>query len=414
VWQRVSARPNGRSTPSTTSTTTTIVVPRSDTVLDIRIRGGKRCVRTGDEVEVVGYFAHGDRGIPTISMARVFGGRDPRNGPVATVAPRSVTATTLVVVMPEITSLPNGDSTLDLVSVMFTWGPFTTAGVQRASQLRVCGEFATTGTTVPVSSRATLVRTLAGYDFNTGRLPSTNVFGFQYAHHTWSQIGQSFVFDRTMRLESLLFLVAGFTVVSDLDVYNRTPEPMNHAMENYDYSAEVPMRLHLSLWRSPSTGPLLGDVETARDVQLVYTQTSDHTFVAGAPIEVSLARPVTVGSGNYLVALRLEATTEWVRRRILTLWVAGQQSGNAVRGGYERTMERNCTYTRGDDIYPNGRAYKAAFVEPYSDWQSAPSRTYQTLFTEHRAKVSQCIEPGVFADIFNDGDLVMEWRGTVP
>ena len=63
-------------------------------------------------------------------------------------------------------------------------------------------------------------------------------------------------------------------------------------------------------------------------------------------------------------------------------------------------------------MYPNGKAYFSAFVEPYVDWQSGPSRTYETLFTEMRAKQGDCIVVGNYADIFNEGDIVMELRGT--
>jgi hypothetical protein len=340
------------------------------------------------------------------------GGSDPRTGRLAAITPSAVSRTSYIYDIPNFSTLPNGDSTVNLLAVAFTWGSYRQSAIEYFNQFRICTEFATTGTTVPLSRRTSLVRTMPSYDFNSGWLPDTNTFGYQYGHHTWSQIGQSFVFDRAMNLESLLFTVAAFTTVSDIDVYNRTPEPDNHAMETYDYTAEVAMRLRLTLWKSRSSAPLLGDVETTRDVQQVYTQVSNHVIVAGVPLEVEMTSPVAVDPGSYLVTLRLEAPTELVKRRILTLWVIGHHSGSATRGGYHRTLENNCSYTRGTDIYPNGRAFKAAYVEPYNDWQSAPNRTYETLFSEHRAKVGECIRVGVYADIFNEGDLVMEWRGT--
>lgn len=417
VWRAVGAR-RGKAVTTTTTTststtsTTSTLPPNSDYLGTVRIRGSKTCVRSGDQIEAIGYFGKGNLGAPTISMARVFGSRDSRNGPVASFSPAITSTGAVTVTVPDIATLPNGDSTLNLLSVMFTWGPFSTQGIKFFNQFKMCTEFATTGTTLPLSNRASLVKTLSNYNFNSGWLPDTNTFGYQYGHHTWSQVGQSFVFDRSMNLESLVFLVAGFTTVSDLDVYNRTPEPDNHAMETYDYVAEVPMRLRLTLWKSRTSAPLLGNIETAGEVEQVYSQATDHVIVAGAPVEVVLTRPVVVEPGSYLVTVRLEAVAEMTRRRILTLWVTGHHSGTATRGGYDRTLENNCNYTRGTDIYPNGRAYKAAFVEPYVDWLSGPNRTYQTLFTEHRAKVGECIRAGIYADIFNDGDLIMEWRGT--
>lgn len=409
-------------TTSTTSTTTTTLprtttststtTPSRDWLTSVQVRGNKRCVRAGDQIEATGYFGKGDRGTPTISMARVFGTRDPRNGPVASPTPASTSATSIVVTIPDISTLPNGESTINLLAVMFTWGSFTTAGIQSYQTLRMCTEFSPTGTTVPLSNRTPLIRTVSNYNFNSGRLPDTNTLGYQYGHHTWSQIGQSFVVDRALNLESLLFIVAAFTTVSDIDVYNRTPEPDNHAMENYDYVAEVPMRLRLNVWKSPNSSPLLGDVDTTRDLQLVHSQATDHVIVAEVPVEVPITTTLSLDPASYLFTIRLEATTELVKRRILTLWVSGVHSGSATRGKYDRSEDKTCSYTRGPDVYPNGKAYKGVFVEPYVDWQSGPSRNYSPLFSEHRAKVSECIRTGNYSDIFNEGDLVMELRGT--
>ena len=75
-------------------------------------------------------------------------------------------------------------------------------------------------------------------------------------------------------------------------------------------------------------------------------------------------------------------------------------------------MDKTCSYTPGPDVYPNGKAYWSAFEEPYVDWQSSTSRNYQTLFTEMRAKQQECSVVGNYADIHNEGDIVMELRGT--
>lgn len=419
VWRPARSSRGGAATTTTAVTTTTTststtstLPPNSDFLGTVRVRGSKTCVRSGDEIEVTGYFGKRNLGEPTISMARVSGGRDARNGPVASFSPAISSLDVVSTTVPEISTLPNGDSTLNLLAVMFTWGPFTTAGIKFFKQFKMCTEFATTGTTVPLSKRTPLVRTLAGYDFNSGWLPETNSPGYQYGHHTWSQMGQSFVVDRAMSLESIVFVVTSFTTVSDIDTYNRTPEPNNHAMETYDYVAEVPMRLRLSVWKSRGSAALLDDIETSRDVQLVTSQASDHVIVAGSPVEISLSAPLALDPGSYLFTIRLEATTEIVQRRILTFWVSGVHSGNATRGKYDRSAEKGCNYTRGTDVYPNGKAYKSVFLESYVDWQSAPRRTYSTFFSEHRAKVADCIRAGDYADIFNEGDLVMELRGT--
>lgn len=353
-------------------------------------------------------------------MAAMVGGSSARfrtlfyYGPAAGIRPISSTSTSVIVAIPEISSLPNGTEQGHLaIAVMFTWGPFSSAGIQIYKSFIWCSELATTGTTVPLSSRTSLIRTLANYDFNSGSLPDTNTgVGFQYGHHTWSQIGQSFVVDRAINLESLVFLVPAFTTTPDLDVYYRTPEPDNHAMEIYDYTAEIPMRLRLSVWKSPNSIPLLNDVDTSRDLRLVHTQATEHVIVAGVPVEISASSPLALDPGSYLITIRLEATTEVARRRIITIWVSGNHSGSATRGKYDRSDEKSCSYTRGPDIYPNGKAYKSEFLEPYVDWQSGPSRNYSTLFTEHRAKVVECVQIGNYADIFNEGDLVMELRGT--
>lgn len=276
---------------------------------------------------------------------------------------------------------------------------------------------ATTTTTVPVSKRISLIKTLPSYNFDSGWLPNINTPGFQYGHQVRPVIGQSFVFDRAMTLESLVFLIVGFTIVSDIDVYYRTPEPDNHALEKSSWLQpgleryKVPMRLHLTLSKSRTATPLLNDIETTRDVVQLYTQTFDYVITAREPVELVFDTPLAVEPGTYLVTVRLEALTESVKREIVTIFVAGYHSGNASRGKYDRSAESNCNYTQGTDIYPNGRAYKAEHEGPYIDWQSSPSRTIQTLLTEHRTKVQECIVIGNYSDIFNNGDLIMEWRG---
>ncbi|MFM8956358.1 MAG: hypothetical protein ACKOJH_02760, partial [Actinomycetota bacterium] len=62
-------------------------------------------------------------------MAKVVGGSNPANGPVASLAPTTLSASSIIVTIPEITSLPNGDSTYNQVFAAFTWGPFTTSGI---------------------------------------------------------------------------------------------------------------------------------------------------------------------------------------------------------------------------------------------------------------------------------------------
>ena len=275
----------------------------------------------------------------------------------------------------------------------------------------------TTTTTVPVSKRISLIKTLPSYNFDSGWLPNINTPGFQYGHQVRPVIGQSFVFDRAMTLESLVFIVVGFTIVPDIDIYYRTPEPDNHALEKSSWLQpgleryKVPMRLHLTLSKSRTATPLLNDIETTRDVVQLYTQTFDYVITAREPVELVFDTPLAVEPGTYLVTVRLEALTESVKREIVTIFVAGYHSGNASRGKYDRSAESNCNYTQGTDIYPNGHAYKAEHVEPYVDWQSSPSRTLQTLLTEHRTKVQECIRIGNYSDIFNNGDLIMEWRG---
>jgi hypothetical protein len=388
------------------------LAPTSDFFGALDVKGDKRCVRAGDQIEARGYFGKGDKGAPTISMSRVVGGSNPADGRVTSLAPTSSSQSLIIVTIPDISTLPNGDSTYNQVFVTFTWGPFTKSGIVTQRQINLCTEFATTGTTVPLASRTPLIKTFPDYNFNSGWLPDTNTPGFMYSHFTRSQIGQSFVVDRALSLESLVLLVQRFTTVPDIDVYVRTPEPDNHALESSDFTAEVPMRLRLSVWKSPNSAPLLGDVDTVRDLRLMHSQATDQIIVGGAPLEISLSSPLALDPGSYLFTIRLEATTELVKRRIVTFFVSGKLSGSATRGGFNRTLDKACTYTPGPDVYPNGKAYFSAFVEPYVDWQSGPSRTYETLFTEMRTKQGECIVAGNYADINNEGDIVMELRGT--
>jgi hypothetical protein len=76
-------------------------------------------------------------------------------------------------------------------------------------------------------------------------------------------------------------------------------------------------------------------------------------------------------------------------------------------------MDANCNYQRGTDIYPNGKAYFGNFVENYSNWRDSHNRTFETTLREMRGKVGACITTGAYNDIFNEGDLIMELRGSL-
>jgi hypothetical protein len=393
--------------------TTTTLPPRDDSFETIQVKGNKRCVRSGDDLELSGYFANGNRGEPTVSLARVSGSANPRTGRVLAIAPHTVSDRLRTYKMPDPATLPYGDSTVNLVAVMVTWGSFASDKIEIFRNLNLCTEFSTTGTTVPLSNRTSLVKTLANYSFQPGWLADTNTPGYQFGHFSRAQMGQSFVFDKAMSIESVVFTVAAFTTVTDIDTYRATPEPANHLMETYDYVAEVELELQVSIWRSKSSAPLLGDINLDSDVDLVYRQSSVKTIVAQAPFEFTFDSPVAVSPGSHLVLIRLVPKTELVKRRILTFWVSAYHSGNATRGGFDRNMDANCNYQRGNDIYPNGKAYFGNFVENYINWRDSHNRTFESILREMRGKVSACIVTGSYNDIFNEGDLIMELRGTL-
>lgn len=406
-------------TTTTTSTSTTVprtittVPPREDSISTIQVKGNKRCVRSGDDLELTGYFANGNRGEPAVSLARISGSADPRTGRVLTIAPHSVSDRLRTYKMPDASTLPYGESTINLVAVMVTWGSFASNKVEVYRNLSLCTEFSTTGTTIPLSNRSSLVKTLSNYSFQPGWLPDTNTPGFQYGHFSRAQIGQSFAIDKAMNIESVVFTVAAFTTVSDIDTYRATPEPGNHLMETYDYVAEVELELQVSVWRGKSSAPLLSDIDLNSDVDLLYRQSSIKTIVAQAPFEFTFDSPVAVSPGSHLVLIRLVPKSELVKRRILTFWVAAHHSGNATRGGFDRNMDASCNYQRGTDIYPNGKAYFGNFVENYANWRDSHNRTFETTLREMRGKVGACITTGAYNDIFNEGDLIMELRGSL-
>jgi hypothetical protein len=424
VWRRgaTSATTTTSTTTTTTTTstttttvprTTTTVRPSSDSLETIQVKGNKRCVRSGDDLELIGYFAVGNRGEPTVSLARIRGSENPRTGQVLAIAPHSVSDRLRTYKMPDPATLPYGESTVNLVAVMVTWGSFASDKIEIFRNMNLCTEFSTTGTTVPLSNRSSLVKTLSNYSFQAGWLPDTNTPGYQYGHFSRAQMGQSFVIDKPMNIESVVFTVAAFTTVSDIDTYRATPEPANHLMETYDYVAEVELELQVSVWRSKSSAPLLDDIDLNRDLDLLYRQSSIKTMVAQAPFEFTFDTPVAVTPGSHLVLIRLVPKSDLVKRRILTFWVAAYHSGNATRGGFDRNMDANCNYQRGADIYPNGKAYFGNFVENYVNWRDSHNRTFETTLREMRGKVSACVTTGAYNDIFNEGDLIMELRGTL-
>ena len=387
--------------------------PSSDSLETIQVKGNKRCVRSGDDLELTGYFAIGNRGAPTVSLARIRGSENPRTGQVLAIAPHSVSDRLRTYKMPDPATLPYGESTVNLVAVMVTWGSFASDKIEIFRNMNLCTEFSTTGTTVPLSNRSSLVKTLSNYSFQAGWLPDTNTPGYQYGHFSRAQMGQSFVIDKPMNIESVVFTVAAFTTVSDIDTYRATPEPANHLLETYDYVAEVELELQVSVWRSKSSAPLLNDIDLNRDLDLLYRQSSIKTMVAQAPFEFTFDTPVAVTPGSHLVLIRLVPKSDLVKRRILTFWVAAYHSGNATRGGFDRNMDANCNYQRGADIYPNGKAYFGNFVENYVNWRDSHNRTFETILREMRGKVSACVTTGAYNDIFNEGDLIMELRGTL-
>lgn len=216
------------------------------------------------------------------------------------------------------------------------------------------------------------------------------------------EVAQSYTLDEPFTLSSVSFYPRLITQITP--AYFNTPQEARHTLERSVTSyPPVGTDAVLTVWKSSMTGDLGTSFNLDAGFTKVASQSSRFNLQLGSVTTLSLDDPVTLQPGTYVVVLGMR----FADPTILTLHLAGRESGNNTRGGTLQQFESDCNYKRSQDLYTEGRAYQGRGTLPYTDsWDNYVG--FGPMFVEHQAKIQECIAIGRFDTPFNPGDLKMD------
>lgn len=275
---------------------------------------------------------------------------------------------------------------------------------------------APTSTAVATTVQATTT-TLApeGIVFESIRLTDLNTSTFQINNQTFPEFAQSFVLDKSIDVSEVGLAVSHamivqpeyFTtpLVSQWKYYTTEPEfgPLSFDVTTTFYRA--------------SSGELVSDlldvgdgfVEVARSTSTVTMEKTagyGNGWTGDTNVAIVLEDTVRLDPGGYLIVMSFS----WEDRSVFLLRMFGRQAGNNTRSGYDQDQPGECQYAPADDANPAGRAYTGLGVGKW-DGTAEGSIGFGTTFRPAMAKVSDCIKPGQYQDIWNQGDVYLTLFG---
>ena len=216
------------------------------------------------------------------------------------------------------------------------------------------------------------------------------------------QVAQSYTLSTPFTLGSVSFYPRAVTQITP--AYFTTPQEARHTLERF--VTEYPLvstDAVLTVWRSSTTGDLGTMFDLGSGFTKVATVSTTFNLRVGSANTITLGNTVVLSPGTYVVVLGMR----FADPTILTLHLAGRESGNNTRGGTRQEFESDCNYTRSQDLYTSGRAYQGRGVLPFTDsWDNYVG--FGSLFVEHQAKIQECIAIGRFDTPFNPGDLKID------
>ena len=243
--------------------------------------------------------------------------------------------------------------------------------------------------------------TLPGRNLNTST--------FQISLQTFPEFAQSFVLDREIEVSEVGLAVSHAMIVQP--EYFTTP-----LVDQWKYYVIEPnfgphaFDVTTTIYRSTG-GELVSDlIDVTTGFEKVFS--TDSTVVMdktigygqgwnGEPnVRIELGEAVLLEEGGYFLVMSFS----WEDRNLFTLRLFGRQAGDNIRSGYDQQNRGDCVYTPADDLYPVGRAYTGLGTTKW-DKTAEGSIGFGMTFRPAMAKVSDCVKPGQFNDIWNQGDI---------
>lgn len=235
--------------------------------------------------------------------------------------------------------------------------------------------------------------------------PDQNNAMYHLSPRYFPELAQSFTLTKPTSVSEVRFSIPGVTRVQP--EWWTTPEATRHPLEQSVFSGTVPLDgARMQLWKAPTDGDLGPSLDLRQGFTKVAETSQDQPLTLGSWYSFPVSPALDLAPGTYV-------TTLWLDKRdpsIVTIYVAGRQSGNHTETGLTHTgPPLDCAYERATDSNPTGRVYRTAGPEI----QFGPNifTEPQPTFTEHAAKVNECIQVGRYGDIWNEGDVVMDLRG---
>ena len=283
--------------------------------------------------------------------------------------------------------------------------PETTAVVTEAPTSVVTTSIETTTTSLPPE----------GIVFESIRLTDLNTSAFQINNQTFPEFAQSFVLDRGIDVSQVRLAVSHamivqpeyFTtpLVSQWKYYTIEPEfgPLDFDVTTTFYRATSSDLVSDLLDVSNGFEEVARSTSTAR---MEKTVGYGNGWTGDTNVSIDLGGSVRLDPGGYLVVMSFS----WEDRSVFLLRMFGRQAGDNTRSGYDQDQPGECQYTPADDANPAGRAYTGLGVGTW-DGTAEGSIGFGTTFRPAMAKVSDCVKPGQYQDIWNQGDVYLALFG---
>ena len=242
-----------------------------------------------------------------------------------------------------------------------------------------------------------------------------NANAFQVSLQTFPELAQSLVLDRPIDVSEIRLSISHAMIVQP--EYFSTP-----LVSQWQYYVIEPnfgpltFDVTTTIYRSTG-GELVSDfLDVTTGFEKVFSTDStvvmDKTIGFGngwnnqPNVSIDLGEGARLDAGAYLVNMSFS----WEDRNIFTLRLFGRQAGDNMRSGYDQKNRGDCVYTPAEDMYPQGRAYTGLGTGPW-DGTAEGSIGLGTTFRPAKAKVTDCVKPGQFNDIWNQGDIYLALVG---
>ena len=249
--------------------------------------------------------------------------------------------------------------------------------------------------------------------FETIRTIDVNTSTFQISLQTFPEFAQSFVLERPIEVSQVRIAISHAMIVEPQ--YFSTPlvsqwkyyvtEP-NFGPHTFDVTTAIYRSIGAEIVSDLVDVSDGFDVVARSSATVTMNATIGYNWVGLPNVFIDLGDPVLLDPGRYIVVMSFS----WEDRNVFLLRMFGRQAGENTRSGYDQDQPGRCDYFPAEDLYPESRAYTGLGSGKW-DRTAAGSIGFGTTFRPAMAKVVECVQPGQFMDIWNQGDVYMALFG---